>query len=146
MLSYLHGIVLSGHSMDSWILNLDDTCITNVLYCKSKRYGCDPYDPSEFKTWAMTGGIHGNERDEETIGQVTTENLHKQGSVGYERLILRTAAYKGQNTVAYKSSISKQLVEQGYRIWGNVGDQWSDLQGDYLRNRDFTLPNPMIPI
>lgn len=56
----------------------------------------------------------------------------------------RTAAYKGQSAVKYKSEIRKQLVEEsGYRIWGNVGDQWSDLQGEYLGNRTFKLPNPM---
>lgn len=38
---------------------------------------------SGFKVFMVTG------RDEETLGQVTTENLHNQGFVGYERLILR---------------------------------------------------------
>jgi len=43
----------------------------------------------------------------------------------------------------YKSDVRKQLEEEGYRIWGNVGDQWSDIKGDYLGNRTFKLPNPM---
>ncbi|CAB4284979.1 unnamed protein product [Prunus armeniaca] len=164
ILSYVNGIALSGDGKDAWILDVDDTCISNVFYYKSKRYGCDPYDPSGFKAWAMTGacpaipGMLGlfsklvssgfkvfmvTGRDEETLGQVTTENLHNQGFVGYERLILRSAAYKGQGAVAYKSNIRKQLAEEGYKIWGNVGDQWSDLQGDFVGNRTFKLPNPM---
>lgn len=57
--------------------------------------------------------------------------------------VFRTAAYKGQGAVAYKSNIRKQLAEEGYKIWGNVGDQWSDLQGDFVGNRTFKLPNPM---
>ncbi|KAL6205396.1 hypothetical protein ACLB2K_022656 [Fragaria x ananassa] len=92
---------------------------------------------SGFKVILLTG------RGEETLGQVTIENLHNQGFLGYERLILRTAAYKGQSTVEYKSAIRKKLVEEGYRIWGNIGDQWSDLHGDYVGNRTFKLPNPM---
>lgn len=55
----------------------------------------------------------------------------------------RTAADKGKGAVVYKSGIRKQLAEEGYRIWGNVGDQWSDLQGDFSGNRTFKLPNPM---
>lgn len=55
----------------------------------------------------------------------------------------RTTAYKGQKAVTFKSEIRKQLVEEGYRIWGNVGDQWSDLQGEFTGNRTFKLPNPM---
>lgn len=55
----------------------------------------------------------------------------------------RTAAYKGQSAVMYKSEIRKQLLGEGYRIWGNVGDQWSDLEGDTIGNRTFKLPNPM---
>ena len=43
----------------------------------------------------------------------------------------------------FKSEMRKQLIEQGYRIWGNVGDQWSDLQGNFTGDRTFKLPNPM---
>ena len=37
----------------------------------------------------------------------------------------------------------KQLVEEGYRIRGNVGDQWSDLLGAPEGARTFKLPDPM---
>lgn len=55
----------------------------------------------------------------------------------------RSTAYKGKSAMRYKSDVRKQLEDEGYRILGNVGDQWSDLQGDYLGNRTFKLPNPM---
>lgn len=35
------------------------------------------------KVFLLTG------RDEETLGQVTMNNLHNQGFIGYERLVLR---------------------------------------------------------
>ncbi|KAH9673461.1 HAD superfamily subfamily IIIB acid phosphatase [Citrus sinensis] len=164
ILSYVNEVVLSGDGMDAWILDVDDTCISNVYYYKGKRYGCDPYDPAGFRAWALKGGcpaipgvlvlfnkliesglkvILVTGRDEETFGQVTRDNLHNQGFVGYERLIMRTAADKGKNAVTYKSEIRKQLLEEGYRIWGNIGDQWSDLQGECTGNRTFKLPNPM---
>ncbi|KAJ7961051.1 putative Acid phosphatase 1 [Quillaja saponaria] len=164
ILSYVNETVLNGDGMDAWILDVDDTCISNIFYYKGKRYGCDPYDPTGFKAWAIKGGCPAipsvlamfnklvekgfqvfliTGRDEETLGKATVGNLHNQGFVGYERLILRNATYKGKSAVIYKSEIRKQIEGEGYRIWGNVGDQWSDLQGDCLGIRTFKLPNPM---
>ncbi|OWM81602.1 hypothetical protein CDL15_Pgr007640 [Punica granatum] len=164
VLSYANSIDVAKDGMDAWILDIDDTCISNVLYYKEKRYGCDPFDVAGFKSWATKGQcpairpvlrlfnklINGGfkvilltGRDNETLGQCTINNVQSQGFVGYERLVMRTAAYKGQSAATYKSEIRRQLVEEGYRIWGNVGDQWSDLQGDFPGNRTFKLPNPM---
>ncbi|CAN0846961.1 Acid phosphatase 1 [Linum grandiflorum] len=151
--------------MDAWVLDVDDTCVSNALYYKLKRsYGCLPFDPLSFRAWAYRAhcpaipavlGLFENlramgfkvflvsGRDEEGLGAATRLNLVHQGFVGYERLILRTASYRGQSAVVYKSEMRRQLMEEGYRIWGNVGDQWSDLTGHSLGNRTFKLPNPM---
>ena len=77
-------------------------------FCKMHR--CDPYDPLGFKAWAMKGecpaipfmlGLFDRlvqsgfkvilltGRDEETLGQATTDNLLSQGFIGYERIIFR---------------------------------------------------------
>ncbi|KAJ8753869.1 hypothetical protein K2173_000123 [Erythroxylum novogranatense] len=148
--TYVNQIVPSDDSLDAWILDIDDTCISNVGYYKEKKYGCDPYDPVGFRTWALKGACPAirsvlglfrdligrgfkviliTGRDEQTLGRATLDNLQTQGFVGYEQLIMRTEA--------------KKLVAEGYRIWGNVGDQWSDLQGEVSGNRTFKLPNPM---
>ena len=71
---------------------------------------CDPYDPAGFRAWALKGGCPAipavlglfeylvqsgfkvflvTGRDQETLGQVTIDNLHNQGFIGYERIILR---------------------------------------------------------
>ena len=39
ILSYVKGIVLSDDGMDAWILDVDDTCISNLFYYKGKRFG-----------------------------------------------------------------------------------------------------------
>lgn len=163
---YIDDLVLSNCSgaNASWILDVDDTCISNLPYYQGKQFGGDPYDPMQFKAWAMRGDCPAipavlklfnklissgfrvfllTGRDEETMGKSTTENLHIQGFVGYEKLILRPSTYRGQSAVKFKSVMRMQLQEQGYRIWGNVGDQWSDLAGDCLGERTFKLPNPM---
>ncbi|KEH18202.1 acid phosphatase [Medicago truncatula] len=136
------------------------TIVKSEIY----TYRCEPYDPPAFRAWAVKGWCTAippvlklfnklidngfkvillTGRDQESLGQVTVDNLHNQGFIAYERLIMRTAAYKGQSAVMYKSNIRKQLEDEGYKIWGNVGDQWSDLQGNSSGNRTFKLPNPM---
>lgn len=43
----------------------------------------------------------------------------------------------------YHSKVRQQLVEEGYRIWGIVGDQWSSFEGLPIAKRTFKLPNSM---
>lgn len=164
ILLYANEIPLARDGMDAWILDVDDTCISNISYYEAMRFGCDPFDSKIFKAWITKGmcpaipAVQGlfkaliekgfkvfllTGRDEATLAKITTNNLHNQGFTGYQRLILRSAQYKGQSAVTYKSTIRKEIEGQGYRIWGNVGDQWSDLQGECLGKRTFKIPNPM---
>ncbi|KAM0953835.1 putative Acid phosphatase [Dioscorea sansibarensis] len=161
---FLSSIVLKDDGKDAWILDVDDTCISNVIYYQRKRFGCDPYDPQGFKSWAIRGtcpaipqilGVYKTlietgfkvflitGRDELLLGPSTTMNLFMQGFVGHEKLMMRNSTHKGQSATIFKSAIRKQLVEEGYRIHGNVGDQWSDLRGECPGTRTFKLPNPM---
>ncbi|KAK4775907.1 hypothetical protein SAY87_023868 [Trapa incisa] len=164
MLRYMDGIMIAGDGMDAWVLDVDDTCISNVAYYKERRFGCDPFEGEGFRAWARKAecpAIPGvlrlykrliesgfkviliTGRDKETLGHVTILNLHDQGFSGYQQLTMRTPAYKGQSAAAYKSNVRRQIVEGGYRIWGNVGDQWTDLLGEYVGGRTFKIPNPM---
>jgi len=43
----------------------------------------------------------------------------------------------------YKSDVRKQIVNDGYRIWGIVGNQYSSIEGIPSPKRTFKLPNPM---
>uniref|UniRef100_A0A7N0RD43 Acid phosphatase n=1 Tax=Kalanchoe fedtschenkoi TaxID=63787 RepID=A0A7N0RD43_KALFE len=49
----------------------------------------------------------------------------------------------GKSATAYKSEKRSQITDEGYRIIGNSGDQWSDLLGTPMSVRSFKLPNPM---
>lgn len=55
----------------------------------------------------------------------------------------RATSESGATALVYKSAKRKELVEAGYRILGNIGDQWSDLLGTYVGNRTFKVPDPM---
>ncbi|KAK3444772.1 hypothetical protein EUGRSUZ_A00787 [Eucalyptus grandis] len=108
--AYANGIAVSDDGMDAWILDIDDTIISNMLYYKGKRYGCDPFDAAGFKAWAVRGEfpaipavlglfkklvddgfkvIFLTARDQETLRPATFNNLRNQGFDGYERLIMK---------------------------------------------------------
>lgn len=160
--AYVDQIAADDDGLDAWVFDIDDTCLSNLLYYEAKRFGA--YDPSAFKNWASQRACTGipavlqmfltlqdkgfklfllSGRDEETLGSCTSENLESEGFSGYERLMMRTPDYRGQSSSLFKSAMRKQLVDEGYRIRGNVGDQWSDLQGDNVGDRVFKIPNPM---
>lgn len=44
---------------------------------------------------------------------------------------------------SYKAEARKRLVEEGYRIWGIIGDQWSSFDGLPSAKRTFKLPNSL---
>ncbi|XP_058743271.1 acid phosphatase 1-like isoform X2 [Vicia villosa] len=98
---------------DAWILDVDDTCISNIPYYKNKRFGCEPFDSTMFKAWINKGMCPANPvvlrlfktliqkgfkvflltgRYEGTLAKITMDNLHSQGFIGYQRLILRRRA------------------------------------------------------
>ncbi|XP_074571517.1 acid phosphatase 1-like [Curcuma longa] len=156
--------VAAADGMDAWVLDVDDTILSNLLYYKGKHYGGDPYDPLGFRSWAQRGICSAipkmlrvykrliekgfkvflvTGRDEEMFNSSTSRNLDAQGFKGHERLIMRGADYRGVGASVFKSTMRKQLVGKGYRIRGNIGDQWSDLLGDCNGDRIFKVPNPM---
>ncbi|RHN40620.1 putative Acid phosphatase [Medicago truncatula] len=51
--------------------------------------------------------------------------------------------YHGKIAFQYKSSERKKLEEEGWRIIGNSGDQWSDILGTNTGERTFKLPDPL---
>ena len=37
--SYVSDLVVADDGMDAWILDVDDTCLSNIFYYKGKKYG-----------------------------------------------------------------------------------------------------------
>ncbi|KAD4889327.1 hypothetical protein E3N88_21400 [Mikania micrantha] len=70
------------------------------------------------------------------------KNLKAAGYTKWEKLILKGVDNHDRAEV-YKSGERKALEEDGYRIRGNMGDQWSDLIGTNTGDRSFKLPNPL---
>jgi hypothetical protein len=56
--------------------------------------------------------------------------------------ISRAADDRKKTATVYKSEKRKAVEEEGYRILGNSGDQWSELLAWYMSTRSFKFPNP----
>lgn len=72
---------------------------------------------------------------------VTAANLENAGYTHWDGLYLLPGGYKEKSAAAYKAGIRKQIVRQGYDIVLNLGDQKSDLRGNYA-DKSFKLPDP----
>ena len=76
----------------------------------------------------------------ERFREATESNLR---SAGYEwtGVLLKPDAMRTTSAVEQKAAERKKLLEQGYRIAVNMGDQMSDLDGGFAE-RTYKLPNP----
>ncbi|CAN6202648.1 unnamed protein product [Urochloa humidicola] len=152
-----------GDGRDAWVFDIDETLLSNLPYYADHGYGLELFDHHKFDRWVERGealAIHSslklyNEvrelgfktilltgRNEGHLG-VTAENLKKQGFLDWDKLVLRAAGDRKKTATVYKSEKRKEMEEEGYRILGNSGDQWSDLLGSSMSARSFKLPNPM---
>ncbi|KAL8552517.1 hypothetical protein ACS0TY_001267 [Phlomoides rotata] len=115
---YARSLNLSKDGKDAWVFDVDETLLSNLPYYSQHGYG-------------------------ERHRSITVENLSKAGFGVWEKLILRSVEDHEKTAIKYKSDKRNELVEEGYRLLGNSGDQWSDLLGPCMSNRSFKLPNPM---
>lgn len=163
IVSYSKEISPVGDGMDAWVLDVDDTAVSNLEYYMGRKFGGMPFDPVSFNNWAIKGksvalpailGLYKHLKvsgykiffitgRDESQRNITEENLVLQGYTDYDGLILRERKEKGKNAVVFKSGKREGLIKDGYHIWGNVGDQWSDIVGSAVGARTFKLPNPM---
>lgn len=71
----------------------------------------------------------------------TERNLHFAGYGEWQHLYLKSNDYDLPTAATYKTAARQKIVDQGYTIVLNMGDQPSDLEGG-LAKRAVKLPNP----
>ena len=141
------------------VLDIDETALSNYKQMAAQDYG---YVPNAFDAWedsAQATAIPGTLRlyqEAQKLGvtvffitgrgeshrAATEQNLKSQGYTNFAGLTLRTAAQAKESTIEYKSGARKAIVDAGYRIILNVGDQFSDLKGLPAAEYSVKLPNP----
>jgi hypothetical protein len=76
------------------------------------------------------------------LREATAKNLELAGFKGWRGLALRVGPQKQMATVDFKGQERQKIVSAGYRIVLNMGDQWSDLNGEARGEMSVKLPNP----
>ncbi|XP_021280537.1 acid phosphatase 1 [Herrania umbratica] len=152
---------LDGDGKDAWIFDVDDTLISTIPYFKKHGFGGEKLNSTSLEAWMKetkapaldhTLKLFHQIKDNgvkiflissrsETLRSPTVDNLIKVGYHGWAGLILRGLDDEYMQVQEYKSQVRKRLVDQGYRIWGIIGDQWSSLKGLPDAKRTFKLPN-----
>jgi acid phosphatase len=81
----------------------------------------------------------------ETLRDATVRNLHDAGYDTWSDLVMEPDCMTVSSAAYFKAPARGKIVEKGYTIVVNVGDQASDLLGGYAE-RTFKLPNPFYVI
>ncbi|CAL5345414.1 unnamed protein product [Camellia sinensis] len=154
---------LKRDGRDAWIFNIHDTLLSTVPHYKKHHFGGEKLNMSSLEEWQSKAketdlehtlklfndlkgrGMHiilvSSRREQ--LRTATIDNLVDVGFHGWTSLIQRGPSDEYKEVQKYKADIRKQLIEQGYHIWGIVGDQWSSIKGLPTAKRTFKLPNPM---
>jgi acid phosphatase len=128
------------------IFDVDETALNNYEAIKEISFG---YAPKLWDKWveeARAPAIPGVKRlydfligkgiriifitgRKEHHYDATIQNLNITGYTQFDTLIVKMKDDHGLKAVDFKSKKRGDLASKGYRIIGNVGDQWSDLEG-----------------
>ncbi|MCL7041301.1 hypothetical protein MKW94_027329 [Papaver nudicaule] len=160
---YAKSINLTGDGKDIWVFDIDETTLSGLPYYAAHGFGAQPFNGTAFNAWAETATapalpeglklynrllslgfkvVFITGRPEKQRG-ITRKNLLAAGYRKWEKLLLRQPSDVMKASVVYKSEQRANLEKQGYRIQGNIGDQWSDLLGTNIGARTFKLPDPL---
>ncbi|CAN4098484.1 unnamed protein product [Withania somnifera] len=163
-IEYAKGLKLGGDGKDVWVFDIDETTLSNLpYYARSDvAFGAIAFNNTKFNAWIAEGkapaipsilGVYKTVLSlgikpvfitgtRENFRQVRITNLQKVGYSNWAKLLLKGENDSG-SAVAFKSSKRTELVKAGYRIVGNIGDQWTDLIGENVGTRTFKVPDPM---
>lgn len=148
---------------DAWIFDVDDTLLSLLPYFKKHYFGGEKLNMSSLEAWMRESKAPALEHTlklfhdikgrgfriflissrRDSLRSSTVDNLIKVGYHGWTSLILRDVENEAIKVQNYKAKERKRLVDQGYRIWGIVSDQWSSLEGVPSGKRTFKLPNSL---
>lgn len=162
-IAYANTLKLSRDGKDAWVFDVDETLLSNLAYFADHQFGGEGLDEDSFIKWTdlavdpplpasyrlythllglgfkifLLTGRYDYERN------ATETNLARAGYHSWKTLLLRDPEDYKKSAVVFKSEKRLKIEQDGFRIRGNSGDQWSDLTGYSVGDRTFKLPNPM---
>ncbi|KAJ7954662.1 Acid phosphatase 1 [Quillaja saponaria] len=154
---------LKKDGKDGWIFDIDDTLLSAVPYYRIHSFGGERLNVTTLEEWISRGKAPALEHSlrlfneiksrgiqiilvssrREFLRSATVHNLVNVGYHGWTSLVLRCPADELKSVGKYKADVRKQLINDGYHIWGILGDQYSSIEGLPSSTRAFKLPNPL---
>ncbi len=131
---------------DAVIFDIDETALSNYEINKQLDFG---YVPALWDKWIQDEKAHANGSVKNLYDflvsknfriifisgrkdyqfKATYKNLKDAGYTKFDTLIVRKPDENNLTALEYKSKKRVELTEKGYKIVGDVGDQYSDLDG-----------------
>jgi acid phosphatase len=141
------------------VLDIDETSLSNWTVINQDDFGYIAKDWTDWENSKKAPAIAGtlrlfNEAMKDHVAvffitgrdvsfqAVTSDNLKSAGYHDWAGLALRGPHPATQSVTDYKSGERKKIVDAGYTIILNVGDQISDLNGPAQGEESVKLPNP----
>ncbi len=139
------------------LFDVDDTALSNYEISKRLDYG---YDFKIIQEWVLSAKLPAIKQTKELYDflklrniklifltgrnfeeyDATYKNLISQGYTGFDSLIVRNKEQKKTKAQTFKSNVREALTKSGYKIIGTIGDQWTDLNGQFS-GIQIKLPN-----
>ncbi len=139
------------------VFDIDETTLTNMPHMQAMDFGYVPKLWDEWVASAQGKAIIPVQTVYDTAVRLnlavifitgrkpsdapgTERNLRDVGYETWEQIHYKPEEHRGTSR-DYKIGVRKRLVQEGYVIIANIGDQNSDLRGGYAE-KTFKLPNP----
>ncbi|MGQ9799868.1 MAG: HAD family acid phosphatase, partial [Ignavibacterium sp.] len=130
------------------IFDIDDTALSNYEISKRLDFG---YDHQIVQDWVMSSKLPAIKQTLEFYNylkskgvklifltgrqseeyEATFRNLIETGYTDFDTLIVRNLDERDFSATKFKTLKREELTRGGYNIIMSVGDQWSDLEGEY---------------
>ncbi|XP_074285677.1 acid phosphatase 1-like [Silene latifolia] len=163
-INYVNSLNISK-GKDIWVFDIDETALSNLPYYASPNveFGAFPFNETKFNQWQVQASAPAIQSvldlykrllkldvkvvfltgAKEEFREFKARNMKNVGYHRWLKMILKKPEEAHIKSVEYKSKHRAKLEKKGYKIIGNIGDQWSDLLGPHPGLRTFKLPDPM---
>lgn len=144
------------------VFDVDETALSNYEISKRLDFG---YDYKIVQDWVMSAKLPAIKQTLDFYNYLkskgiklifltgrqteeydaTYQNLVEQGYRNFDTIIVRSEYERKIGAAEFKSQKRKELTDKGYEIIICVGDQWTDLEGNYTGIK-IKLPNYLYEI
>lgn len=159
---YLSTVTPTPNKTDTWLFGLTNTLLSDLPFYNQSGFGGLPFDEAKYDAYLEEGDMPGvpyiihlywAAKDKgfktvilsgisEKFRSVIERKLKEAGIDEWDKLILKDKP--GMPEKDFKASKRAELRKEGYKVIGNVGDQWMDLlTGTNAGKRTFKMPNPL---